>query len=431
MAKITNIKELREFIVYLEDKYDLLNFKIDGVKPWQLIRLSLYYDLGIAANIMSKPHSSMTKKNKILNILNIIKSSIFKNPFLSKKTDIVIFPPARIKKAGDKQIDIYTHYFIEKMLKDKIDFIEIEHSHLGKHLKQKQKWRYHKDFILVIRDLFYKMIKLKNIDYNILAQLENEVKQKIGSNFNLTSKLIIASKKYKIEYSLYKRLLEQIEPKQIYLVVSYGGLGSLIKAAKDLNIEVLEFQHGTFSKYHFGYYYGEDKKDLEYFPNKFLVWNEYWKNLMNFPIEDTNIIIKPFAYLENKKNSYSQVKRIKNHAIVLSQGILGDKIASEILNNWEYFKQFDLKYKLHPGEYEIWKTYPSLVKLLEFNNVELIKDIDLYKLFSGCEYQIGVFSTALFEGVEFGCKTVLLNLPGIEYMNKFIKLNDNIKIIHD
>ena len=47
-------------------------------------------------------------------------------------------------------------------------------------------------------------------------------------------------------------------------------------------------------------------------------------------------------------------------------------------------------------------------------------DVDLYEFLSRVEYQVGVFSTTLYEGVEFNCKTILLYLPGIKYMDKFI-----------
>ena len=51
-----------------------------------------------------------------------------------------------------------------------------------------------------------------------------------------------------------------------------------------------------------------------------------------------------------------------------------------------------------------------------------LKDTDFYKLLAKSEYQAGVFSTALYEGVEFGCKTILFDLPGVEYMDKFIEM---------
>jgi hypothetical protein len=92
-----------------------------------------------------------------------------------------------------------------------------------------------------------------------------------------------------------------------------------------------------------------------------------------------------------------------------------------ILKNIVYFKNFSIKYKLHPGEYERWQEYPSLVQLVENYGVELIKDCDLYELLSTSSYQIGVFSTAIYEGLEFGCKTILLNITGIEYMQDILE----------
>jgi len=420
MGKIKNLKELREFILYLEDKYDLLNFEIDGVKPWQLKRVAIDYDLGKIAGLMETPHTTLNFKTKLSNIFSILKSSIFYNPFFSTKKDIMIFPHGRVKKVEGKYIDIYTHYFIEKLKKENKSFIEIESPHIGKHYTDNEPYRYHNDFILVTKHIFSKFVTIKNIDYKYISKIEKEIVEKIGY-YNLKSLFEDTVKKYKIEYKLYKKLLEKIQPKHIYLVVSYGGLGSLIKAAKDLDIETIEFQHGNFSKYHFGYYFGEDKKKLDYFPDKFYVWNEYWKNRINFPIEDNNIIVKQFDYLEYRKSLYNHIQKKKNQAIVLSQGVLGDMIAKKIYDNWEYFKQFDIKYKLHPGEYDRYEEYEYLLKLSKYKNVEILTDIDLYECFSSSEFQIGVYSTALYEGVEFGCKTIFLDLPGVEVMDKFRK----------
>ena len=80
-----------------------------------------------------------------------------------------------------------------------------------------------------------------------------------------------------------------------------------------------------------------------------------------------------------------------------------------------------IKYKLHPSEYNIWKEYPDLCRLAEVANVEILdSDVDLYSLFATSFYQIGVFSTAIYEGIGMGCKTVLLNLPGVEYMDDLV-----------
>ena len=421
MNKIKDIKELRAFIIDLENKYNLLDYKIDGVKPWQLERVSIDYALSIQLGILKNPHTALTKKQKILNSVQTLKSFLFKNPFFAKEVDTLIFSHARVNQVDGQFIDIYTHY-LEKELEEKnVKYLEVESPYIGQHLKEDKSWRYHKEFFLVLKNIFYKMVKIKETNFDILEKVEEEIEKKIGK-FSLKTKLLTATKKYKIEYYLYTRLLQKLKPKEVYVLVSYSGLGSLIKAAKDLGIEVIELQHGNFSQYHFGYYFGEEKKELDYFPDKFLVWNEYWKNLINFPIKDNCIIIREFDYMKHKRDKYQQIKSIKNRAVVLSQGAIGEKIAKRILENWDYFQKFELKYKLHPGEYDRWQTYPSLKILSKKHNVEIITATDLYALFSSCEYQVGVFSTALSEGVEFGCKTILLDLPGVEEMSEFQKI---------
>ena len=65
--------------------------------------------------------------------------------------------------------------------------------------------------------------------------------------------------------------------------------------------------------------------------------------------------------------------------------------------------------------------YKKLDYLEKKHNVKVVTDINLYKQLANSEFQAGVFSTALYEGIEFNCKTILLDLPGIEYMDSFIE----------
>ena len=65
--------------------------------------------------------------------------------------------------------------------------------------------------------------------------------------------------------------------------------------------------------------------------------------------------------------------------------------------------------------------YNSLNKLEKNHNIKIRTNINLHERLAISEYQAGVYSTSLYEGVEFNCKTILLDIPGIEYMEKFIK----------
>ena len=47
------------------------------------------------------------------------------------------------------------------------------------------------------------------------------------------------------------------------------------------------------------------------------------------------------------------------------------------------------------------------------NITSLITFCDLYDLISISEWQIGVFSTALYEGISFGLKTIIYNYTSV------------------
>jgi hypothetical protein len=80
----------------------------------------------------------------------------------------------------------------------------------------------------------------------------------------------------------------------------------------------------------------------------------------------------------------------------------------------------EIIYKLHPGEYDRWKKeYPWL----QNNNISIIdsQHPDLYTLLSSALCQIGVYSTAIYEGLAFGCQTFLVDLPGIANMDQLLE----------
>jgi len=64
------------------------------------------------------------------------------------------------------------------------------------------------------------------------------------------------------------------------------------------------------------------------------------------------------------------------------------------------------------------------------DNVELVDD-DLYKLLSSSEYQVGVYSTAIYEGLLFGLKTILCNTMFVEYMEELIMLDKVFLVLNE
>ena len=132
---------------------------------------------------------------------------------------------------------------------------------------------------------------------------------------------------------------------------------------------------------------------------------------------------------EKKDNEQINPKQI----LFISQGVIGkylSKLAYEIaenIENKEDEENYNFIYKLHPGEYGTWKeNYDYLTKASnEFDNFTVIDKSEppLYELFAKSDYQVGAFSTAIYEGLAFNCKTFIIDVPGVEYLDDLIDKN--------
>ena len=71
-----------------------------------------------------------------------------------------------------------------------------------------------------------------------------------------------------------------------------------------------------------------------------------------------------------------------------------------------------------------------LVEAAALSNVEIVdhNQRNLYAHFAESEHQVGVFSTAMYEGLAFGCKTYIVDLPGCEYMDDVVAKRIEIKV---
>ncbi|MBO7517986.1 MAG: sialyltransferase, partial [Methanobrevibacter sp.] len=188
--------------------------------------------------------------------------------------------------------------------------------------------------------------------------------------------------------------------------------------------------------------FNNEIKEIEYFPDKILSFGDYWKNACPFPIDSENIISMGFPYFEENSKIYMKIAEDKNseeennektdyqQALFISQGVIG-KYLSELayetasnINENNDSQNFKFIYKLHPGEYGTWReNYDYLTKAVdEFENFTVIDKSkpQLYELFAKSHYQIGAFSTAIYEGLAFNCKTFIIDVPGVEYLDDLI-----------
>ena len=421
-----SVKEICEVFFNLEEKFNLNYQLIHGCYAWQLIRIYLYYDITRKTKTFGAPQQkTLSLFDKIKSFTPFLKNSILSNPLRGKYTkDILIFDhPRKVLFKGEYR-DIYS-YFLVDLLKDDYSFEVLEAPYLNNHFSEKKSYITYTDRIQLGSYIFKKRNKIEFTpdELELISNVQKELKESFNVDINLEWILKIHILNFRYDYLKYTELFKKRKPEKIFVVVAYENQ-AVVAAAKDLGIEVFELQHGTITDYHLGYSYPLKSRlngEIAYFPDKILTFGDYWINNETSPISDDNIIPVGFSYFEVVSKDYLNLSANPNQVLFISQGVIG-----KYLSKFAYefaLKRPDLKiiYKLHPGEYETWKeNYPELVNDLDNFTVIDNSKTPLYELFARSAYQVGAFSTAIYEGLMFNCKTFILDVPGVEYLSDLI-----------
>lgn len=425
---MNNVKEICEKIWHLESKHKLLDIKINEVKIWQMVRFTIFNKLNKEYGFYEEAHSGVKKNliNRIKKFKNIILNSIFNNPFDKRfqGTTLVMEHPRKVK-INESYVDIYSQELVEDM--ESKDYFSIEYPYMDKHFKSvNNKNKSYMDFfyLYAVLSLPSVLFKFTKQETKSIIELKEILNRDFQLNMNLKSFLYKKIIVFKLKYRFFDKLIKKKKINKVILVVSYGNY-PLIAAARDNDVEVIEMQHGVITNYHLAYNFGETNKDLNYFPDKLLTFGPYWNNIIGLP-NQTKIETYGFGYLNKQLEYYSNVNKQKKQILFISQGTIGKQLAQKAYGIAKTMPDYYFVYKLHPGEYSRWKNeYEALKKASKLNNFEVIdnNEKNLYSYLAESEFQVGVYSTAIFEGLALNCKTILINLPGIEYMEELIEKN--------
>lgn len=418
-----------------EKKYDLFDIKLDGVSFWHLIRVSIYNDIMKQRYNIPDPHQSKVSNNRLRYVIYKLKQSmnyLKNNPYKKiKKKDILILNHHRRVRDIDNNcyICLYTsnlihhlndNYYVYENHYQQKHFTPVPEKHIKYTDIIGNKWLVNR----VLAKIFNKKL-LSSKEKKIIIKLIND----INSDFSVqldqkkwihTIENILFS--YHGFYKTYRKIIEKIQPKVIIQVVSYEITRYVInKIAKELEIPTIELQHGTMGKYHIAYNFSE-KMTIDTFPDFIFTFGDYWKDNTRLPIDDNKVISVGWPFYEKQVKRQQNIQNNKTIILFISQGTIGKKLskmAIEIKENIN-LNEYHIIYKLHPGEYDVWKkNYPWLIN----SEIEVIdhNNYDMHYYFNQADIQIGVNSTAIFEGLGYDLQTFIIKLYGYEYMEDLYK----------
>jgi hypothetical protein len=404
-----------ELFFEIEKNNNVFEIKVNDIYIWERIRFELYKHLEQETGAGKRAkNTERNLKNKFKGVFKYLRNTFKKNPFLSKEKDVLVIGHPRRKNHSGTWWDIYCDPIYEKL---DLDHLHLETPYAMEHkspaLTKNIKYL---DLVNFFSNLplpkNFPSLNIVENDKLVIENSEKEILQKLGVEVDLMRFIRTVIQERFLTKWLYEWLLKKIRPKIALVVVSYGK-ETFIEVCKSLGIPVVEMQHGIIHRGSVGYYFPNNTIKRA-FPDYLLTFGDYWKKRAKFPIPQNRIIPVGFPYMDVKKKKYKNIEE-EEKILFLSQGPIGKELslfAEKISKNADL--KYEVIYKLHPGEYSRWKEeYPWLIDA----NIKVI-DSDappLYELFASSKIQIGVNSTALYEGISFGLRTFVY------------KVNDEIK----
>lgn len=404
-----------------ERDMDLFSLTVDGVPVWERIRFNTFREIR-RQNGQGQAHTQMESgvRTQLRAVYLWAKNAVYRNSFFAGNHEFVFFGHPRRKLENDGYWwDLYCDPVHEQ---EKLDYVHIERSSkLSHQTPARTKNIRYDDFLRTSGAIQRKLgINEPSIPVEVTNQLQKaklEINRRFGADVKLTENVRQEFHQRNTNLPLYKRLLDHLDPSVVVDVVSYGD-EILIEACKHMGIPVVELQHGVIYDYHYGYSYPKNQTKIM-FPDYLLSFGEFWNTNARFPIPDDHVIPVGYPYLESRLDAYDTVDQ-RRQILFISQGTVGDDLSAFALTVHEDPRiDHDVVYKLHPGEYDRWRDeYPELAN----SNVTVIDKPQppLYQLFAESSAQVGVGSTAVYEGLCFDLETFVFDIDGADVLQSLV-----------
>lgn len=423
-AQAYSVKHVCEWFWEIETRLDLLSQQDDGVYYWRLLRMPLYYALTEKLALFGEPHPlpSPTLPQRLQKLFRIATDSLFRNPHLSfRRYDSVVMPHSRAV-GGD---DIYTRTLRDWLRQSKVLTLykdwngqQLPHSY---NVSGAILWNY-------LLKRWKKSFALSPESRTLLTEVQQNIVIHFGVHLPVVDMAHTQVAQFSKAVCYYTALFQRCKAKTLYLVVGYVNLHcAAIEAARRCAMRVIELQHGTFTPYHLGYSFPHSRTPIPYSPDRMLCFGQFWPETTALPCQTTAHIIGA-PYIQTLAGTLSNTHKTSNSITFTSQGVIGEQLVLFALECAHKLPKKQIIFRLHPSEnldtYQRLLTTHSLPANFSLSH----GSPNIFRLLAETEIQAGVFSTTLFEGMVLGCKTIVIDMPGVEYMESVISKGDALLV---
>lgn len=312
-------KHLQDFLKFEADE-KLFQRKYKGVYYWQTMRFdiaNIVNKMFIQPIYVKKPKNRKWLSEKTHILINAIYDII--NFHRLRKADILYFDQCSYRKIDGKKVDPYFGYF-EFEKKNSVQRCFYLDRGNGKEYMGKGVGTALAKLKCSFIICFSKMVPFIFEDnenefiYEICNRINSKFKTEIVPN-QMVYRAKNASIIYNIYYKYYKKMLKKITPKAIFVVCHYStNLWPLYPVAKEMNIPVIELEHGTVID-HISYNYMDLSEVGKQLPDYLFAYGDFWTNYINLPM-CVKVCSVGNPFLEDRYQCYA-AKEMNNKRIVI------------------------------------------------------------------------------------------------------------------
>lgn len=227
-----------------------------------------------------------------------------------------------------------------------------------------------------------------------------------------------------IRYKAFRHFLKITKPRSIWTYCYYDNtIMAMIRAANDLGIDTIEYQHSVQSNDHFAYTRWHDiDKCADLFPRKFWLWRQSDADLLKANFSGVQfkpeVLVGGNIFLAQRKMEMCNQRDDDKHTGVLVslQGFWLPEYIENFIENSEGYKWY---VRLHPR----YQDDKEKLEALRTRFPEKIKDgnkLSLYELFGKVQHNITAYSGTALEGHVFGVHNIIFGEDGYSAFREYI-----------
>ena len=397
----------------IEQRENLLDWRIGNVHLWPLVRMRIYREVAEAAGIFERLPERADPPAVAL-------------PHIQNRFDYAVVPFLRRNSAG---IDPFSQPILDALHggansvpgNPTVTFGMGESDiNSGRPQVEQLERDFLKRYRLLAKLLVLPTLRTRHTKkwQRVIAFFEAEFGVTLKSNRVFPRWLLV---NFVAQSYGWFRLFKALGVRKVFVVNAWKR--AMIAGARRAKVTVVEPQHGLLSNMHpLLSFAGRDS--VAYLPDELLVWGQYWAENSALP---TNIKTSVIGEPESLTKARGLVAQREAHTVLfVSQAQHTTRLFETALNVADANPNLAVLVKPHPQEDQVQFTdhLRALGRTKPANLHFAERDAAAINLIAQSEYVVGVYSMALVEAVGLGAKVIAVQLPGWENLRAIAERGD-------